>query len=125
VFLTLRERYRLRVFENRVLRIIFGPKRDEVTGEWRKLHSGSFIICTHPHISLGRTNQEDEVGRACGTHGRGKCTKFWWRRLKERDHLEGRGIDREHGIKVDLREIGWEGVEWIHLAQDREGGRLL
>jgi hypothetical protein len=38
--LTLREEHRLRVFENRVLRRIFGPKRDEVTGEWRKLHSG-------------------------------------------------------------------------------------
>jgi hypothetical protein len=37
--LTLREEYRLRVFENRVLRRIFGPKRDEVTGEWRKLHN--------------------------------------------------------------------------------------
>jgi len=37
--LTLREERRLRVFENRVLRGIFGPKRDEVTGEWRKLHS--------------------------------------------------------------------------------------
>jgi len=37
--LTLREDRRLRVFENRVLRRIFGPKRDEVTGEWRKLHN--------------------------------------------------------------------------------------
>jgi hypothetical protein len=37
--LTLREEHRLRVFENRVLRKIFGPKRDEVMGEWRKLHS--------------------------------------------------------------------------------------
>jgi hypothetical protein len=37
--LTLREEYRLRVFENRALRRIFGPKRDEVTGEWRKLHN--------------------------------------------------------------------------------------
>jgi hypothetical protein len=37
---TLKEKHRLRVFENRVLRRIFGPKRDEVTGEWRKLHSG-------------------------------------------------------------------------------------
>jgi hypothetical protein len=36
---TLREGHRLRVFENRVLRRIFGPKRDEVTGEWRKLHN--------------------------------------------------------------------------------------
>jgi len=37
--LTLREKCRLRVFENRVLRRVFGPKRDEVTGEWRKLHN--------------------------------------------------------------------------------------
>jgi hypothetical protein len=37
--LTLREEHRLRVFENRVLRRIFGPKRDEVMGEWRKLHN--------------------------------------------------------------------------------------
>jgi hypothetical protein len=37
--LTLREKHRLRVFENRVLRRIFGPKRDEVTGDWRKLHN--------------------------------------------------------------------------------------
>jgi hypothetical protein len=38
-FLTLRKEHRLRVFETRVLRIIFGPKRDEVTGEWRKLYN--------------------------------------------------------------------------------------
>ena len=37
--LTLREEHRLRVFENRVLRRIFGPKRDEATGEWRKFHN--------------------------------------------------------------------------------------
>jgi hypothetical protein len=37
--LTLREEHRLRVYENRVLRRIFGPKRDEETGEWRKLHN--------------------------------------------------------------------------------------
>jgi len=40
--LTLREEHWLRVFENRVLRRIFGPKRDEVTGEWRKLHSEEY-----------------------------------------------------------------------------------
>jgi len=37
--LTLREERRLRVFENRVLRRVFGPRRDEVTGEWEKLHN--------------------------------------------------------------------------------------
>jgi hypothetical protein len=37
--LTLREKHRLRIFENKVLRRLFGPKRNEVTGEWRKLHN--------------------------------------------------------------------------------------
>jgi hypothetical protein len=49
--LILREEHRLRVFENRVLRRIFGPKRDEVTGEWRKLHNEElhdlFSGCSH------------------------------------------------------------------------------
>jgi hypothetical protein len=39
VSLTLKEEHRLRVFENRVLRRIFGPKRNDITGEWRKLHN--------------------------------------------------------------------------------------
>ena len=43
--LTLREEDRLRVFENRVLRRIFGPKRDKVTGEWRKLYSEELNPC--------------------------------------------------------------------------------
>jgi hypothetical protein len=38
----LREEHRLKVFENRVVRRIFGPKRDEVTGDWRKLHNEEF-----------------------------------------------------------------------------------
>jgi hypothetical protein len=42
--LTLREEHRLRVFENRVLRRIFGPKRDEVTGEWRNLHNEELLL---------------------------------------------------------------------------------
>jgi hypothetical protein len=42
--LTLREEHRLSVFEKRVLRRIFGPKRDEVTGEWRKLHNEELHI---------------------------------------------------------------------------------
>jgi hypothetical protein len=72
--LTLREEHRLKVFENSVLRRIFGSKRDEVTRQWMKLHSGSFIICTHNQILLGRSNQikANEVGGACGMHGRGK-----------------------------------------------------
>jgi hypothetical protein len=51
--LTLREESRLRVFENRVLRRIFAPKRDEVTGEWRRLNTENFMLCTPHHISFG------------------------------------------------------------------------
>jgi hypothetical protein len=55
--LTLREEHILKVFENRVLRRIFGPKRDEVMGEWRSCIMRSFIICTHSQISLGKSSQ--------------------------------------------------------------------
>jgi hypothetical protein len=48
--LTLREEHRLRVFENRVLRRIFGPKRDEATGEYRKLHEGLRDLYTSSSI---------------------------------------------------------------------------
>jgi hypothetical protein len=51
--LTLREERRLRVFETWVMRKVFGPKRDEVTGEWRKLHKWSLMICTAHPILLG------------------------------------------------------------------------
>ena len=51
--LTMREERGLRVFENRVLRRIFGPKRDEVTGKWRKLHNESLMICTAHLILFG------------------------------------------------------------------------
>jgi hypothetical protein len=44
--LTLRKESRLRIFENRVLRRIFGPKRNEVTGEWRKLHNELNLYCS-------------------------------------------------------------------------------
>jgi hypothetical protein len=48
--LTLREEHRLRVFENRVLRRIFGPKTDEVTGGWKKLHEELHNLCSSPDI---------------------------------------------------------------------------
>jgi len=49
----LREEHRLRVLENRVLRKIFGPKRDKVTGGWRRLHNEHLMICTPHQILYG------------------------------------------------------------------------
>jgi hypothetical protein len=59
------------VFENRVLRRIFGPKRDEVTGEWRKMHNEELHnLYSSPDIF--KQVKANEVGGACGTHGRGE-----------------------------------------------------
>jgi hypothetical protein len=57
--LALREERRMRVFENRVLRRVFGPKRDEVTGEWRKLHNEELMICAPYPMLCGWQNQEE------------------------------------------------------------------
>jgi hypothetical protein len=92
---TLREEHRLRVFENGVLRRIFGPKRDEVTGEWRKLYSGELHnLYSSPdivrQIKSRRMSWVEHVARVGG--GR-KCMGFWGESPKDRDDLKERGID--------------------------------
>jgi hypothetical protein len=62
-FLTLRDEHGLRVFENRVLRRIFRPKRDEVTGGWRKLHNEGFHIL-YASPSIIRMNKSRRMGWA-------------------------------------------------------------
>ena len=69
--LTLREEHRLRLFESRVLRRIFGPKRDGVTEEWRKLHN---VLLTQYFV--GDKIEKNEMGGACGTYGgRERCAQ--------------------------------------------------
>jgi len=62
------EERRLRVFENRVLRRIFGPKRDEVTREWRKLHNEELNDLLTQYC-LGDKIEKNEVGGACMMNG--------------------------------------------------------
>jgi hypothetical protein len=76
------------VFENRVLRRIFGPKRDEVTGEWRKLHNKELHeLYSSPSIiriiKSRRTRWADHVARM---GRRGTLIDYWWESQKERDH---------------------------------------
>jgi hypothetical protein len=67
--LTLREEHRLRVFENRVLRRMFGPKRDEVTGEWRRLHNEELNdLYSSPSIIRDEI-KKNEMGGAYSTYG--------------------------------------------------------
>jgi hypothetical protein len=67
--LTLREECRLRVFENSVLRRIFGPKREEVTGEWRRLHNKQlYAMYSSPNI-IRVIKSRRQMGRTCGAYG--------------------------------------------------------
>jgi hypothetical protein len=73
------------VFENRVLRGIFGPKRDEVIGGWRKLHNEELhnLYCSP---SISRMIKSRRVRWAGHVARRGIHIGFWWESRKERDH---------------------------------------
>jgi hypothetical protein len=116
----LREEHRLGVFENGVLRKIFGPKRDE-DGSWRKLHNDELHrLYSSPnivrviksrrmrwaghvaHIGEGRGVYMVLVGRPEGKRPLGRPRRRW-----------------EDNIKMNLRKIRINGANWIQLAQDR------
>jgi hypothetical protein len=125
--LTLREGHRLRVFENRVQRGIFGPRRDDVMGEWRKLHSGELrnlylSAAIIRRIKSRRVRWAGHVARM--VEGR-KVYRVLVGKPEGKRPLERPRRRWENGIKMDLREIGWCGVEWIHLAQDRDRWRAV
>jgi hypothetical protein len=115
------------VFENRVLRRVFGPKKDEVTGEWRKLHNEELSdLYSLPNIMrVVKSRRMRWVGHVART-------------------VEGRGVHRvvvgkpegrrplgrprrrwEDNIKMDLQEVGGSFGDWMELAQDRDGWRAL
>jgi hypothetical protein len=83
------------VFENKVLRRIFGPKSDNVTGEWRRLHNGELCdLYSSPNvIQVINSRRMRWVGHVARM-GTGEVhTGFWWGDLRERDHLEDLGVD--------------------------------
>jgi hypothetical protein len=125
--LTLREKRRLRVVENRLLRRILGPKRNEVTVEWRKqnneklsdLYSSQniiWVIKSRRMLWAGHVTHMAEKGGACkvlvgksegkSTHGRSR--RRW-----------------EDNIKMYLQEVDCEGIDRLDLAQDRDRWRIL
>jgi len=125
--LTLREERRLRVFENRVLRRIFGPERNKVIRVGRKLHNEELnYLYSSPNIvwviksrrmrwaghvvCMGerRGIYKVLVGKPKGKRPLGRCRHRW-----------------EDNMKMDLQEVGCGGMDWIELAQDRDRWRAL
>jgi hypothetical protein len=116
----LREEHRLRVFENRVLRKILGPEREE-DGSWRKLHNDELhILYSSPNIvrviKSRRMKWAGHVARM--EEGRGIYRVLDGRSEGKRSPVRPRRR-WEDNIKLDLREKGIDGENWIRLAQDR------
>src|SRR5215510_3296240 len=125
--LTLWEKHRLRVFENRVLRRVFGPKSDGVTGEWKKLHNEELKgLYSSPSIvrvvnsrrmrwaeHVARMGEERGVhrvlmGKPEGKRPLGRPRRRW-----------------EDNIKMDLQEVEGSRGDWMGLVQDSDGWRAL
>jgi hypothetical protein len=114
------------MFENKVLRRIFGPKRDEVTGGWRKLHNEELhILYPTPNIIMKIKSRRMRWAGYVARMGveRNVCRVLMGNQ-KERDHLEDQGVVT-NVIRMDLREIGYGTVDWIQLSQDGDRLRAL
>jgi hypothetical protein len=125
--LTLREEHRLRVFENRVLRRIFGLKRDEVTGEWRKLHNEELhnLYSSPGIIRTIKSRRMRWAGHVARMGEKRNAYRILVGKPEERRPLGRPRCRWVDNIKMDLREIGWDGVDWVVLAQDRDQWRAL
>jgi hypothetical protein len=102
----LREERRLGVLWNRVLRRIFGPKRDEVTGEWGNLHNEE-LNYLYPSPSITRVNKSIRMRWAghIALMGTGEVhIGFWWGSLRK-ESLERPRRRWEYKIKMDLQEV--------------------
>jgi hypothetical protein len=125
--LTLREEHRLRVFENRVLRRIFGPKRDEVTGEWRKLHNEELrdLYSSPSIIRIIKPRRMRWEGHAARMGEKRNAYRLLVGKPEGRRPL-GRPRRRwVNNIRMDLGEMGWGVVDWICLAKDRNRWRAV
>jgi hypothetical protein len=123
----LREECRLRIFENKVLRRIFGPERDEITGEWRRLHNKELYALYFSkniirEIKSRKLRWAGHVARMGAR--RGACRVLDGRpdgkRRLERPRHRWKG-----NSKMDIREVGWDhGLDFVWLRTGIGGGLL-
>ena len=125
--LILWEERKLRVFENMELRRIFGPRRDEVTGEWRRLHNEELNdLYSSPNIvrviKSRRIRWAGHVARMAEERGVYRVLVGKPEGKRPLGRPRRRCVDN---IRTDLQEVGCGYMDWIGLAQDRDRWRTL
>jgi hypothetical protein len=125
--LILREEHGLRVSENRALRRIFGPKREEVAGDWRRLHNEELHnLYTSPNIiRVIKSRRMRWMGNATRM---GDIRNVYKNLVTKPEGMRQLLIPRcrwEDIIRIDVKEIAWECMYCSHLAQDRDQWRGL
>ena len=113
-------------FENRVLRRIFGPKRDKVTGEWRKLNNEELNdLYSSPNIVwVNKSRKMKWSGHVARMRERKGAYRVLVGRLEGKRPLGRPRCRGEDNIKIYLQEVGWGGgMDWIDLALDRDRWR--
>jgi hypothetical protein len=109
------------VFENKVLRRIFGPKWDEVTGDWRKLHNKE-LHDLNSSPSIVRIIKSRRMRWAGHVAPKGDACRLLVESQRERGKPRHRLVDN---IRMDLGQVGWGYVDWIGLAKDRNRWRAV
>jgi hypothetical protein len=114
------------VFENRVLRR-FGPKRDEVTGEWRKLHNEELrdLHSSPSIITIINSRRMRWAGYVARMGEKRNAYRLLVGKPEGKRQLGRPGRRWVDNIRMDLGEVGWGDVDWIGLAQDRNRWRAL
>jgi hypothetical protein len=110
-----------------VLRRIFGPKRDEVTGERRKLHNGE-LHNFYPSPDVNRRIKSRRMrwaGHVARMEEGRNVYRFLVGKFEGKNHLKDQGVDGRMGSKWTLERLVGGGVEWIHPAEDRDRWRGL
>jgi hypothetical protein len=107
-----------------LLKKIFGPKRDEVIGSWRKMHNEELhnLYCSPSLIRISKSRRIRWAGHVARMREKRNAHRILMGKPEGKRRPRRR---REDNIIMDLREIGWGGMDWIDLAQDGDQWRVL